>query len=60
MGELIDTTKAAGNNIAGAVKQTVGDLTDDAQLEAEGTAQREKARIQHAEGTIKGELGDEI
>ena len=60
MGEFTDKVKAAGNKAAGAVKEGLGDATDDARLEAEGQAQQDKGTAQNVKGSIKGALGDDI
>jgi uncharacterized protein YjbJ (UPF0337 family) len=60
MGEFIDKTKAAGNKLAGNVKEAVGDATDNHQLEAEGQAQQDKGTVQNVKGSVKGALGDDI
>ena len=60
MGELTDKTKAAGNKIAGGVKEVAGKVTDNERLEAEGKAQQLKCDVQNATGTVKGALGDDI
>ena len=49
MGEATDKLKAAGNKLAGNVKESIGKATDNASLEAEGKAQK-----------VKGALGDDI
>ena len=60
MGEFIDKTKAAGNKLAGNVKEAVGDATDNQRLEAEGQAQQDKGMAQNVAGNVKGALGDDI
>ena len=60
MGEFTDKVKAAGNKVAGAVKEGLGDATDDTRLEAEGQAQQDKGTAQNVKGSIKGALGDKI
>jgi uncharacterized protein YjbJ (UPF0337 family) len=60
MGEFTDKVKAAGNKIAGGVKQAVGENTNDPNLAAEGDAQRLKGTGQDVKGSIKGALGDKI
>ena len=42
MGEATDKLKAAGNKLAGNVKESIGKATDNASLEAEGKAQKVK------------------
>ncbi len=60
MGEFTDKVKAAGNKIAGSVKEAIGDATDNPQLEAEGVAQKAKGSAQDVAGSVKGALGDDI
>jgi uncharacterized protein YjbJ (UPF0337 family) len=60
MGEFIDKTKAAGNKLAGNVKEAVGDATDNVRLEEEGKAQQAKGTAQNVAGNVKGALGDDI
>ncbi len=60
MGELTDKLSAAGNKAAGAVKQGLGDATDDPNLKAEGKAQKAKGAVQDVSGSVKGALGDDI
>lgn len=60
MGELTDKAKAAGNKVAGAVKDAVGSATDNPKLQAEGKAQKAKGAAQDVAGTVKGKLGDDI
>jgi uncharacterized protein YjbJ (UPF0337 family) len=60
MGEMTDKAKAAGNKLAGNIKEGVGKMTDDERLEAEGKAQQVKGSAQDVSGTIKGKLGNDI
>ena len=60
MGELTDKLKAAGNKIAGAAKEAVGNNQRDPELAAEGRAQKTKGAAQDIKGSIKGALGDKI
>ncbi len=60
MGEFKDKAKAAGNDIAGNIKEAAGKATDNANLTAEGKAQQGKADAQRAAGTVKGALGDKV
>ena len=48
MGEMTDKAKAAGNKTAGAVKDAVGKMTDNPDLQAEGKAQKAKGAAQEA------------
>ena len=60
MGEATHKLKAAGNNQAGNVKESIGKATDNASLEAEGKAQKVKGAGQDVKGSVKGALGDDI
>lgn len=60
MGEFTDKMKAAGNKVAGKLKEEVGDLTDNQELEAKGEAQQLKGSAQDVKGSIKGAVGDDI
>ncbi|GLV24769.1 CsbD family protein [Sphingobium sp. Cam5-1] len=60
MGEMTDKVKAAGNKIAGAAKEAVGRNQNDADLIAEGKAQKAKGTAQDVKGSVKGALGDKI
>ena len=60
MGETIDKLKAAGNKAAGAIKDAVGDATDNERLQSEGKAQKAKGTAQDMSGSVKGALGDKI
>lgn len=60
MGEMTDKAKAAGNKTAGGVKDAVGKMTDNPDLQAEGKAQKAKGSAQDVAGTVKGKLGDDI
>lgn len=60
MGEFTDKVSAAGNKVAGNVKEAVGKATDNERLEAEGKAQQLKGTAQDVKGSVKGALGDKI
>ena len=60
MGELTDKAKAAGNKLAGSIKDGLGEATNDPNLQAEGKAQKTKGAAQDVAGTVKGKLGDDI
>lgn len=60
MGEMTDKAKAAGNKVAGSVKDGVGDMTNNKKLQAEGKAQKAKGAAQEVSGTVKGKLGNDI
>lgn len=60
MGEFTDKANAAGNKIAGNLREAVGKATDNERLEAEGKAQQLKGTAQDVKGSVNGALGDEI
>jgi uncharacterized protein YjbJ (UPF0337 family) len=60
MGEFTDKVAAAGNKIAGNVKEAVGKATDNDKLVAEGEAQQLKGTGQDVKGSVKGALGDKV
>jgi uncharacterized protein YjbJ (UPF0337 family) len=60
MGEMTDKISAAGNKLAGNVKEAVGKATDNHELTAEGKAQQVKGTGQDVKGSVKGALGDEV
>jgi uncharacterized protein YjbJ (UPF0337 family) len=60
MGEMTDKIAAAGNKLAGNIKEAVGKNTNDEQLVAEGEAQQLKGTGQDVKGSVKGALGDKI
>ena len=60
MGEFTDKLNAAGNKVAGNVKEAIGKATNNEQLEAEGKAQELKGTAQNVKGSVKGALGDDI
>lgn len=60
MGEFTDKLDAAGNKIAGNVKEAIGKVTNNDRLEAEGEAQQAKGTAQDVKGSVKGALGDDI
>lgn len=60
MGEFTDKAKGLGNEVAGKVKQGVGDATDDPMLEQEGRAQERRGEAQNLKGKVKGALGDKV
>ncbi|WP_246053647.1 CsbD family protein [Paracoccus hibiscisoli] len=57
---MTDKAKAAGNKLAGSIKDGVGDLTGNERLQAEGKAQKAKGAAQDVSGTVKGKLGNDI
>lgn len=60
MGEFTDKLSAAGNKIAGKIKEEIGEVTGNEKLEAEGEAQQLKGTAQDVKGTVKGKLGDTL
>lgn len=60
MGEFTDKVKGVSNEIAGKVKQAVGDATDNPKTQAEGVAQEGKGQGQNLKGSVKGALGDKV
>ena len=60
MGEFTDKVSAAGNKVAGSIKEAVGNATDNEKLVAEGEAQKLKGTGQDVKGSVKGALGDKI
>lgn len=60
MGEFTDKANAAGNKIAGNLKEAAGKATNNERLEAEGKAQQLKGTAQDVKGSVKGALGDKI
>ena len=60
MGEFTDKAKGLGNEIAGKVKQGVGEATDDPLLKQEGEAQERRGEVQNLTGKVKGALGDKV
>ncbi|WP_242097883.1 CsbD family protein [Sphingomonas sp. CROZ-RG-20F-R02-07] len=60
MGEFTDKLDAAGNKIAGNIKEAIGKATDNDKLVAEGKAQELKGTGQDVKGSVKGALGDNV
>ena len=54
MSEFTDKVKGAANEVAGKVKQAIGDTSNDPSLEAEGAAQEGKGHVQQGIGNAKG------
>ena len=54
MSELTDKIKGVANEVAGKVKQAIGDGSNDTGLQAEGAAQEGKGHLQQAKGDVKG------
>ena len=51
---------AAGDKIAGNVKEAAGKAIGNDKLAAEGKAQQVKGSAQDVKGSVKGALGDDI
>ena len=60
MGEFTDKLDAAGNKIAGNIKEAIGKVTNNDELVAEGKAQELKGSAQDVKGSVKGALGDDL
>lgn len=60
MGEFTDKVSAAANKAAGAVKEALGENSNDPNLKAEGEAQQLRGTGQDMKGSVKGALGDKI
>ncbi|WP_267381989.1 MULTISPECIES: CsbD family protein [unclassified Sphingomonas] len=60
MGEFTDKLDAAGNKIAGNIKEAIGKATDNDKLVAEGKTQELKGTGQDVKGSVKGALGDNV
>ena len=54
MSEFTDKVKGAANEVAGKVKQAIGNTSNDPGLEAEGVAQEGKGHVQQGIGNAKG------
>lgn len=52
-----DETKGKYHKVKGEVKETLGQLTDDTDLEAEGKAERTEGKVKEKKGQIKKVLG---
>jgi uncharacterized protein YjbJ (UPF0337 family) len=52
-----DTTKSKIHEVKGTIKQTVGVLTDDPNLEVDGRAERDAGKVQHIVGKVEKVLG---
>jgi len=53
-----DRIKGVGHQIKGAVKESLGDITNDPELKAAGTAEREAGKAQNAAGSVRDEARD--
>lgn len=55
-----DRIEGAANQAKGAVKETVGKLTGDAKLKAEGAADKVAGKVQNAVGGMKDAVRDAL
>jgi uncharacterized protein YjbJ (UPF0337 family) len=55
-----DEVKGKLDQAKGSVKETVGRVTNDPDLEAEGDADRTKGKVQEGFGTAKRKVGEAI
>lgn len=60
MGEIKDKTRGLGNEAMGNVKQGVGKMIGNEQMQAEGKAQELKGEAQQAKGKVKGKVNDAL
>ena len=51
-----DRVIGAGRQIAGSVKQAVGELVGDAKLQLDGKAEQIEGKLQNAAGSVKDTL----
>ena len=58
MSSTNDKMRGAGNDVAGNVKQAVGNATGNEEMEAEGRAQETKGDAQKALGNAKDAIGN--
>ena len=58
MSSTDDKARGTANDVAGNVKQVVGNLTGDNDLKAEGAAQETKGDAQKALGNAKDAIGN--
>lgn len=59
MGNMNDKMKGKANQAAGAVREKVGDVTNNEEMEAKGKAQHFKGDAQEAKGKLK-DAGDNV
>lgn len=60
MGEFIDKTKGAANEVIGKAKVSVGQRTDNTDLTIDGVKQQAKGEAQKIAGAAKGAMGDKF
>ncbi|MDP1837302.1 MAG: CsbD family protein [Reyranella sp.] len=53
MSSTTDKIKGTANQVAGKIKQGVGEATDDHELKGEGKLQEAKGKVQKAVGDVK-------
>lgn len=59
MSTQADKAKGKTNQVAGKMKEEVGDVLDDGTLKNKGKAQQVKGHVQEAKGKIKDALKDD-
>ena len=60
MSEMTDKAKGLGNEVAGKLKQGVGEATGSEKTRAEGAGQEAKGTAQKAVGDAKGAVKDTV
>ncbi len=60
MSSFEDKARGAGNETSGNIKQAIGQVTGNEQLEAEGKAQETKGEAQNALGKAKEAIGNAL
>lgn len=55
-----DKLKATGNKIKGEVKETIGEVTNDPKLQAEGKADKLKGAAQEKVGEVKEAISNKL
>jgi uncharacterized protein YjbJ (UPF0337 family) len=55
-----DEVEGKGKNIKGKIKETVGEWTNDPDLEAEGNADQAEGKVQEGFGEVKRKVGETI
>ena len=53
-----DKTKGKLHEVKGTIKQTVGELTNDPNLEADGRAEKNAGKVQKVIGKIEKAIGE--
>ena len=60
MGEFTDKLDAAGNKIAGNIKEAIGKATGDAKLQSDGKADKVEGTVQNAIGGVRDTVRDAL